>query len=136
MARHSPSVTWLTSFPPFPLTPPPTTGLTAVTRWLQPLLLHPAPRRGWQRDLIPETSPRVTTFTLTMVTVWLFTLDAATFSHDLTRGHHRGSQPQNLYNGGYDFRNGYVYFYRTNAEAPLPVHQNIGIRKLTTPLTA
>ncbi len=57
----------------------------------------------------------------------VFTFDAATYSHDLTED--ITEVPYSLYNGGYDFRNGYVYFYRTNAEGFDPLFtQNIGIQ--------
>ena len=57
----------------------------------------------------------------------VFTFDAATYTHDLTED--ITEVPYSLYNGGYDFRNGYVYFYRTNAEGFDPLFtQNIGIQ--------
>ena len=57
----------------------------------------------------------------------VFTFDAATYSYDLTED--ITEVPYSLYNGGYDFRNGYVYFYRTNAEGFDPLFtQNIGIQ--------
>jgi len=61
----------------------------------------------------------------------VFTFDAATYSHDLTED--ITEVPYSLYNGGYDFRNGYVYFYRTNAEGFDPLFtQNIGIQAFYT----
>ena len=57
----------------------------------------------------------------------LFTFDAATYSYDLTED--LTEIPYSIYGGGYDFRNGYVYFYRTNAEGFDPLFtQNIGIQ--------
>jgi hypothetical protein len=57
----------------------------------------------------------------------VFTFDAATYSYDLTED--LTEIPYSIYGGGYDFRNGYVYFYRTNAEGFDPLFtQNIGIQ--------
>ena len=57
----------------------------------------------------------------------LFTFDAATYSYDLTED--ITEVPFSVYNSAMDFRNYFVYFYRTNAEGFTPLFtDNIGIQ--------
>ena len=56
----------------------------------------------------------------------IFTFDAATYSYDLDED--MTEIPYSVYSNGYDFRSGYVYFYRTN-QGNNPMFENrIGIQ--------
>ena len=63
----------------------------------------------------------------------LFTFDEATYYYDIEGMGDLTEIPYSVYSGGYDFHNGYFYFYRTNAEGFEPLFtQNIGIQAFYT----